>query len=66
MICSQKNAPIIQLKNVDKSFFDSMIILRFGKAKVIKRKFYGAKKEIIIIINIWDVNIDNLVSFKVT
>ena len=43
-----------------------MIILRFGKAKVVKRKFYGAKKEIIIIINIWDVNIDNLVSFKVT
>ena len=42
-----------------------MIILRFGKAKVVKRKFYGAKKEIIII-NIWDVNIDNLVSFKVT
>ena len=32
-------------------------MLSFGKTKVAKRKFYGAKKPI----NIWDVNADNIV-----
>ena len=32
-------------------------MLRFGKTKVAKEKFYGAKKTI----NIWDVNVDNIV-----
>ena len=35
-------------------------MLRFGEIKVIKRKFYAAKKPI----NIWDVNVDDIVTSK--
>ena len=38
-----------------------MMILRFGKTKEAKEKFYGAKKKTI---NIWDVNVDNIVIAK--
>ena len=41
-------------------FFNSIIILRFGKTKVAKEEFYGAKKPI----KIWNVNIDNIVISK--
>ena len=37
------------------------MILRFGKTKEAKEKFYGAKKKTI---NIWDVNVDNIVIAK--
>ena len=40
-----------------KSFFDSIIFLRFGETKVAKEEFYGAKKAI----KIWDVDVDNAV-----
>ena len=32
-------------------------MLRFGKTKVAKKEFYGAKKPL----EIWDVNVDNTV-----
>ena len=35
---------IINLKNKDKTFFDSIIMLRFGKTTLAKEKFHGAKK----------------------
>ena len=35
-------------------------MFRFGKTKVAKEKYYGAKKPI----NIWDVNADNIVIAK--
>ena len=35
-------------------------MLRFGETKVAKEKFYSAKKPI----NIWDVNVDNIVIWK--
>ena len=35
-------------------------MLRFGKTKVTKEKFYTAKNPI----NIWDVNVDNIVISK--
>ena len=35
-------------------------MLRFGKTKVAKEEFYGAKKPI----KIWDVNVDNIVISK--
>ena len=48
------------LKN-NRSFFDSIIILRFGETKIAtKEKFYAAKKSI----KIWEVNIDNLIISK--
>ena len=40
--------------------FDIIIMLRFGETKAAKEKFYGAKK----IMNIWDVNVDNIVISK--
>ena len=40
-------------------FFDS-IILRFGKTKVAKEEFYGAKKPI----KIGDVDVDNIIISK--
>ena len=52
-------------------FFNSIIILRFGKTKVAKEEFYGAKKvakeEFYGAkkpIKIWNVNIDNIVISK--
>ena len=42
------------------TFFDSIIMLRFGETKVAKGKFYGTKKTI----NIWDVNVNNIVISK--
>ena len=41
-------------------FFDSIIILWFGKLEVAKEEFYAAKKTI----NIWDVNVGNIVISK--
>ena len=41
-------------------FFDSIIMLRFGKIKVVKEEFYGAKNPI----NIWDVNVTNIIISK--
>ena len=35
-------------------------MLRFGETKITKEKFYAAKKAI----NIWDVNVDNIVISK--
>ena len=35
-------------------------MLRFGEAKIAKETFYAAKKPI----NVWDVNIDNIVISK--
>ena len=35
-------------------------MLRFGETKIAKEKFYAAKKPI----NIWDVNVDNIVISK--
>ena len=37
--------------------FDSTIMLRFGKTKVTKEKFYSAKKPI----KIGNVNVDNMI-----
>ena len=37
-------------------------MLWFGETKVTKEKFYAAKKTI----NIWDVNVDNIVTLKLT
>ena len=42
---SQKNVRINQLKNKDKEFFDSKIMLRFSKTKIAKEDFYGVKKQ---------------------
>ena len=35
-------------------------MLRFGETKVAKEKFYATKKTV----NIWDVNVDNIVISK--
>ena len=40
-----------------KFVFDSIIMLRFGKAKVTKEEFCGSKKPV----NIWDVDVSNIV-----
>ena len=42
------------------SVFESIIILRSGETKIRNEKFHAAKKPI----NIWDVNIDNIVISK--
>ena len=42
------------------SVFESIIILRSGETKIRNEKFHAAKKAI----NIWDVNIDNIVISK--
>ena len=42
-------------------FFDSKIMSRFGKAKVAKEKFYGAKKTL----KIWDVDVDDIVIWAI-
>ena len=41
------------LKQNDKKFFDSVIMLKFRKTKVAKEKFYATKTTI----NIWDIGI---------
>ena len=48
------------MKNNEKRFSDSIAILRFDKTKVVNGKFYAARKPI----NIWDVNIDDMVISK--
>ena len=40
--------------------FDSLIMLKFGKTKIVKEEFYGAKKPIKIL----DVDVDNIVISK--
>ena len=47
------------LKSNDKFFYDSIIMSRFGKTKVAKKK-YGTKYPL----NIWDFNVDNIVMSK--
>ena len=46
-----------------KTFFVSKIMLRFGKTEEAKKEFYHAKKKIII--KVWNVNVDNIVTSKV-
>ena len=46
--------------SISKILFVSIKMLKFGEAKIAKEKFYAVKKTI----NIWDVNIDNLVISK--
>ena len=46
----------IQKNNDNKSFFCSIIMLRFGEIKVAKEEDYGAKAAI----NIWNVNANNI------
>ena len=41
-------------------FFNSLIMLRFGKTKVAKEELYGAKT----LMKTWDVNVDNIVISK--
>ena len=44
IIYSDKIVSIIQLKKNDKTFFDSIIMLRFDKTKVAKEEYYGVKQ----------------------
>ena len=44
----------------DRNIFDSIIMLRFEETKAAKEKTYDAEKPI----NIWDVNVDDLVISK--
>ena len=46
------------------TFFDSIIMLRFGETKVAKEKFYGKKQIKKKTINIWHVNVDDIVISK--
>ena len=50
----------ISWKITAEKFFDSRTMLKFGKTKVEKEEFYGAKKPR----KIWDVSVDNLVISK--
>ena len=50
----------ISKRIITTKFFDSIIMLWFGKLKVAKEEFYPAKKTI----NIWDVNVGNIVISK--
>ena len=54
------NVPINYLKVDDKNIFDSIIMSRFEETKAAKEKNYAAEK----LINIWDVNVDNLIISK--
>ena len=47
-------------KSKDKKFYDSIIILRFGKTKVAKEEFYSTKKTR----KNWDLGVDNIVISK--
>ena len=47
IIYSDKNVSIIQLKKNDKTFFDIIIMLRFGNTKEAKEECYGVKKKTI-------------------
>ena len=60
IIYFQKNICINQLKNNDKDFFDSIIMLRFGQTKTAKNQSIWFKKPI----NIWDNNVNNLLVLK--
>ena len=60
IIYFQKNARINYLKNNNKTFFCSIIMLRSGETKVTKERFYATKKPIQIL----DVNVDNIVISK--
>ena len=42
------------------NIFDRIIMLKFDKTKVVKEEFSGAKKPI----NIWEVDVDNIVILK--
>ena len=45
IIYSDKNVSIIQLKKNDKTFFDIIIMLRFGNTKEAKEECYGVKQK---------------------
>ena len=47
-------------KNQSHFFFHSIIMLRYGETNATKESFYAAKRPI----EIWDVNIDNIVISK--
>ena len=49
---------------MEKTFFDNIITLIFGKIKVAKKEFYGAKKKKIKKIKIWYVDVDNVIISK--
>ena len=50
----------ISQKIIATKFFDSLIMLRFGKIKEAREELYGAQK----LIEFWDVNADNIVISK--
>ena len=52
--------PMKQIKNNDKNFFNTIIIIRFNETKVAKEELHCAKKTI----NTWDVNVNNIVITK--
>ena len=56
----QKTVHNNQLKNNHNYVFFSMIMVKFGKLEITKKKFYAAKKPI----KIWDVYVDNIVISK--
>ena len=62
IIYSDKNVSIIQLKKNDKTFFDIIIMQRFGNTKVAKEECYGVKKKKKK--KNWDVNVDNIAVTK--
>ena len=49
-----------QIKNNEKNFFNTIIIIRFNETKVAKEELHCAKKTI----NTWDVNVNNIVITK--
>ena len=48
------------MKKIKRKKIHSIAILRFGKTKVAKQEFYGAKNPI----KIWDVYVDNIAISK--
>ena len=55
---SEKCSYQIAKMQLQQNFFDSVIMLRFGKTKEAKEEFYGVKKPI----KIWDANADDIAS----
>ena len=50
----------ISLKLMTIRFFDNIILLIFGKRKIVKEEFCGTK----MLIEIWDFNVDNIIISK--
>ena len=47
-------------KKIITNFFHSIIMVKFGKAEIAKRKLYAVYKSM----KIWDVNADNIVIWR--